>query len=113
MCLRMKVGSAMKETIRTHVVLPKRLVSAVDGLVGQRHRSRYVEEAVEAKLQHDQQVSALSELTAAGGVLDRASHPEWATPEQTSAWVRQLRQEADEHTMRKIARTPSHDQTPA
>jgi metal-responsive CopG/Arc/MetJ family transcriptional regulator len=91
----------VKETIRTHVVLPRELVEAVDRIVGSRRRSQYVEDAVSEKLMRDRQRAALEQYA---GILDPAAHPEWSTPEQTSAWVRDLRAQAEERTARKLAR---------
>ena len=98
----MRVVTLMKETIRTHVVLPKDLVEAVDRIVGQRRRSQFVEEAVKEKVFRERQRTVVEELARTGGVLSRDAHPEWATPEQTSAWVRKLREEADAATLSKI-----------
>jgi hypothetical protein len=78
----------VEETIRTHVVLPRSLVEAVDRLVGRRKRSAFLAEAVEEKLARDRLGHALE---ATAGFLDRDSHPEWATPEDVSVWVRELR----------------------
>ena len=99
----------IRETVRTHVVLPKELVEAVDSMVGQRRRSQFVEEAVKEKVARERQRTALEELARAGGVLSKEDHPEWATPEQTSAWVRQLRTEADAATVNKIRPGHPHD----
>ena len=92
----------VKATIRTHVVLPRELVEAVDRIVGSRRRSQYVQEAVSEKLLRDRQRAALDRYA---GILDPAAHPEWATPAQSSAWVRELRTQAEERTARKLART--------
>jgi metal-responsive CopG/Arc/MetJ family transcriptional regulator len=89
------------KTIRTHVILPEELVEAVDELVGHRKRSAYIAEAIEAKVAHDRLGKALKE---AAGALANADYPEWETPEKTSAWVRELRREADEATERKLIR---------
>jgi metal-responsive CopG/Arc/MetJ family transcriptional regulator len=89
------------KTIRTHVILPEELVEAVDELVGHRKRSAYIAEAVEARVAHDRLGKALKE---AAGALADADYPEWETPEKTSAWVRELRREADEATERKLSR---------
>jgi metal-responsive CopG/Arc/MetJ family transcriptional regulator len=90
-----------EKTIRTHVVLPKELVEEVDELVGQRKRSAYIAEAVEAKVAHDRFGKALKESV---GILSAEDYPEWETPERISAWVRELRNEADEGTERKLSR---------
>ncbi len=76
------------ETIRTHVILPKDLVDEVDRVVGQRRRSEFVADALRAKLAHVRQGEA---LRAAAGMLNPADYPQWSTPEKTSAWVREQR----------------------
>jgi hypothetical protein len=95
----------LKATIRTTVVLSRDLVEAVDRLVGARRRSRYVEEAVAERLRRDHQMQALED---AAGVLDPADYPHWATPEQTSAWVRALRREGDAQSMAKLRDEQDH-----
>ena len=97
----MRVVTLMKETIRTHVVLPKDLVEAVDRMVGQRRRSQCVEEAVKEKVFRERQVQALEQYA---GILDPAKYPEWDSPDKISAWVRGLREEADAATARKLTR---------
>lgn len=77
-----------RETVRTHVVLPKELVDAIDRLVGHRRRSSFLAEAVEEKLDRERLGKA---LTATSGFLAAEFHPEWETPEIVSAWVRELR----------------------
>lgn len=88
-----------EQMIRTHVLLPRQLVESVDQLVGQRKRSAFVARAIEDKLAHERLGRALE---MAQGYLDNDAHPEWETPEKTSAWVRELRREADKSTARKI-----------
>ena len=92
----------MKAMVRTHVLLPRDLVEAVDELVGERRRSRFVEEAVEEKMARERQRKAVVE---AAGILKGANYPYWSTPKQTSQWVRDLRREADAATMRKVSRS--------
>jgi Arc/MetJ-type ribon-helix-helix transcriptional regulator len=94
----------MSETVRTHVILPKDLVAAIDRLVGQRRRSQYVEQAVAEKLRRDRQGQTLADVLAHGPLIDPAAHPEWATPEQTAAWISDLRAEADANAQQKRAR---------
>jgi metal-responsive CopG/Arc/MetJ family transcriptional regulator len=92
----------MAETmVRTHVVLPKELLEAVDELVGPRKRSAFIAEAVEALVARERLGKALEEAT---GFLAAEDYPEWETPEKISAWVRELRREADESTERKLRR---------
>jgi hypothetical protein len=83
------------ETIRTHVVMPKDLLEAVDRLVGRRGRSAFLAEAVKEKVERERLGDAL-ERTA--GFLADEAHPEWATPEMVSAWVRELRSADDDET---------------
>lgn len=74
--------------MHTHVVIARELVEAVDRLVGGRKRREFVADAIREKLEREQLGRAL-ERTA--GFLAPGSHPEWETPEQVSAWVRNLR----------------------
>ena len=88
-----------KDDIRTHIVLPRAVVADVDRLVGHRRRSQFVVDAVCEKLRREQLAAALD---ATAGILADADIPHWATPEQASAWVRELRREADAATERKL-----------
>jgi len=103
----MKAVYSMEELVRTHVLLPRPLVEAVDQLVGQRRRSRFVEDAVAEKMVRERQRQALRALKDGSGALNPADYPHWATPEQTSQWVHDLRRQADAQTTRKLRRT--HD----
>lgn len=89
------------ETVRAHVVLPKELLESVDELVGYRKRSAYIAEAIEARIAHDRLGKALEK---SAGILSAEDYPHWETPEKVSAWVRELRREADESTERKLSR---------
>jgi metal-responsive CopG/Arc/MetJ family transcriptional regulator len=88
-----------KEDFRTHIVLPREVVEDVDRLVGHRKRSHFMAEAVKEKLRREKLNAALE---ATAGILKDVDIPEWATPEKTSAWVRDLRREADAATERKL-----------
>ncbi|MGH2617603.1 MAG: hypothetical protein ACRDJC_20410 [Thermomicrobiales bacterium] len=92
----------MSETIRAHVVMPKDLVDAVDGLVGQRKRSAFFVQAVAEKLERERLGRALAETA---GFLADDAHPEWSTPEKVSAWVRELR------SLDRDAREPSRSRS--
>ncbi|MGE0544147.1 MAG: hypothetical protein AB7R89_28610 [Dehalococcoidia bacterium] len=81
-----------KEDYRIHIVLPREVVDEVDRLVGHRRRSKFMTEAVQEKLRREKLTAA---LVATAGLLKDADIPHWATPEKTSAWVRDLRQEDD------------------
>lgn len=81
--------------IRTHVVMPEELVAAVDQLVGPRHRSRFITDAVEERVKRERRVQAA--IAVAGSLIDDPDIPdEWRTAEGTSDWVRTIRKEADE-----------------
>jgi predicted transcriptional regulator len=89
------------ETVRTHVVLPKKLVSELDKLVGARRRSRFVEEAIAEKLARERQARAFEDTS---GVLKGKDYPEWETPEKVSDWVRRMRAVDNAATERKLRR---------
>jgi metal-responsive CopG/Arc/MetJ family transcriptional regulator len=97
----MRGAVVVEEMMRTHVVLPRDLVEAVDRLVGQRKRSEFVAAAVCERLDRENLRAALRETA---GSLNLADYPEWSTPEKTSAWVRELRREDDQATERKLRR---------
>ena len=89
------------ETVRAHVVLPKELVDEVDRLVGHRKRSAYLAAVLAEALKRERLGRALA---ATAGSLDRSDYPEWETPEQVSAWVRELREVDQEISDRKLNR---------
>jgi hypothetical protein len=74
--------------VRTNLMLPEQLVEEVDRRAGARGRSRYVAEAVEARLRRDR-LRDVVEATA-GAFKD---NPDWKTSEDVVRWVRQLRAE--------------------
>ncbi len=76
--------------VRTNLLLPDALVREVDKFAGPRGRSRFVAEALEAKLKRERLAVAIRE---SAGALDMRLHPEWATSEDVVAWVRALRAE--------------------
>lgn len=78
----------MRMNVRTNLLLPEGLVSEVDHFAGPRGRSRYVAEALEARIQRDRLREAME--TTAGAWKDR---PEFATSEMVVEWVRALRAE--------------------
>jgi predicted transcriptional regulator len=89
------------ETIRTHMVLPRDLVDAIDDLVGQRKRSAFVAEAVAEKVDRERFGRALANTV---GSLNAEDYPEWETGEKISAWVREMRAIDNEIGNRKLAR---------
>jgi len=74
--------------VRTNLLLPEDLVREVDRLAGPRNRSRYVAEALEARLRRDR----LREAVEATAGVWRDRDP-WGSSEAVVAWVRGLRSE--------------------
>jgi hypothetical protein len=74
-----------RETMRTHIVIPKDLVSTIDRLVGKRARSRFLVEAAEEKLARARRAKI---LLGAAGALANDAIPEW---ENSAEWVRRSR----------------------
>lgn len=80
----------VRMTVRTNLLLPRELVEEVDRYAGPRGRSRYVAEALAARLRHDRLQEAI-ESTA--GALHRTDYPHWRSSDAVVAWVRELRSE--------------------
>ncbi len=76
--------------VRTNLLLPKELVDEVDKFAGERGRSRYVAEALRAKLKRDRLQDAIARTA---GVLKAEDYPEWSTSEKVIEWVRARRAE--------------------
>jgi hypothetical protein len=74
--------------VRTNLLLPKELVEEVDRFAGQRGRSRYVAEALRARVKRDR-LREIVEQTA-GAWKD---NPLWKTDQDVIDWVRGLRAE--------------------
>lgn len=88
--MRTRVRNAVRMAVRTNLMLPPELVAEVDRIAGPRNRSRYVTEAVQARLKRDH----LKEVwDRSFGILNKEDHPEWATSEMVVEWVRALRAE--------------------
>ncbi|HEX2141473.1 MAG TPA: CopG family transcriptional regulator [Candidatus Limnocylindria bacterium] len=77
-------------TVRTNLLLPKEPVDEVDRYAGPRGRSRYVAEALEARLRRDRLRDA---VRATAGKLMPEHYPQWRTSEQVVDWVRARRAE--------------------
>lgn len=90
---------ALNEAVRTHIVVPRDVVAAVDRVAGRRRRSEFITEAVREKLTRELQKAALA---ATAGALAGAEYPEWETPEKTSAWVHDRRRSDDARTDEKL-----------
>ena len=92
MCVdvRTHVRQDVRMAVRTNLMLPPELVAEVDRIAGPRNRSRYVAEAVQARVRRDH----LKEVwDRSFGILKTEDHPEWATSEMVVEWVRARRAE--------------------
>jgi metal-responsive CopG/Arc/MetJ family transcriptional regulator len=77
-------------TVRTNLLLPEALVREVDKYAGPRGRSRFVAEALEAKLKRERLREAIA---ATAGILKAEDYPHWRTSEDVVEWVRAGRAE--------------------
>jgi len=75
--------------MRTHVVLPNKVVEDIDELVGKRNRSRFLTEAATERLRRERLLRAIKE---GAGSLSDEDYPEWDTPEKIAEWLRRLRE---------------------
>jgi hypothetical protein len=80
----------VRMNVRTNLLLPRKLVEEVDRFAGPRGRSRYVADALEAKLRRDRLREA---VTTTAGALRAQEYPYWATPGGVVDWVRARRAE--------------------
>lgn len=76
--------------VRTNLLLPKELVEEVDHFAGERGRSRYVAEALRARLKRDRLLEVIEQTA---GAWDAERYPEFATSEKVVEWVRARRAE--------------------
>lgn len=78
---------------RTHVIVSDEVMQAIDARVGQRGRSRFIEEAAREKLQR---LGLEESLKATSGMLNDSVRSEWADRESSREWVQTTRRsEAD------------------
>lgn len=70
---------------RTHVVLDDEVLAAIDGAVGQRGRSRFLEEAAREKLAR---LALEDALRSTAGIVRSGRYPQWRDRESTARWVR-------------------------
>jgi len=83
----------MAVRIPTNLTLPPDLVSEVDRLAGRRNRSAFVEAAIRDRLKREQLRLAMAR---AAGAWTANDYPEFATPQDVAAWVRERRAEEPE-----------------
>ena len=74
---------------RTHVVMPKELVAAIDKLVGRRARSKFLTEAAEEKVRRERLSRAMEKV--AGSLVGSETPTGWETSEGAADWVRASR----------------------
>lgn len=86
--MRTTVRYRVRMNVRTNLLLPEALVVEVDHFAGPRGRSRYVAEALQARLKRDRLLEAIA--ATAGAWKD---HPLFPTDESVVDWVRALRAE--------------------
>jgi Arc/MetJ-type ribon-helix-helix transcriptional regulator len=80
--------------MRLHVVLDEDVVKEIDSYVGKRGRSKFIREAIEAKVEEDtRRLEALERL--------RGSMPDFA-PHMTPDWVRDENRRESEAFDRKL-----------
>lgn len=73
---------------RTHVVLSDEVVAAIDERVGERGRSRFLEQAAREKLERMDQEAAIRE---GAGILKKRDYPHWRDQDAINEWVRTQR----------------------
>lgn len=73
---------------RTHVIIADDVLHKIDQLVGQRGRSRFLDEAAREKLARTVEFDAFE---SAFGIIDPADYPQWRDREVTAATVREGR----------------------
>ena len=81
-------GTTGGATARTHVVLGDEILDAIDQLVGQRGRSRFLEEAAREKLERLELEHALASTA---GILKSKDYPEFEDQASINEWVRAQR----------------------
>jgi hypothetical protein len=86
--VRIAVRHGVRMNVRTNLLLPKDLVEEVDHFAGERGRSRYVAEALRARIKRDRLLEAIA--ATAGAWRD---NPLWQTDQDVVDWVRALRAE--------------------
>lgn len=73
---------------RAHVVMSDETLAEIDRLVGERSRSRFLEEAAREKLERLALAAALDD---AAGVASARAYPEWRDRGAAADWVRGTR----------------------
>lgn len=77
---------------RTHVILDDEVMEAIDKVVGERGRSRFLEEAAREKLERLELEKAIRKDA---GILKEKDYPEWHDQHSINDWVRAQRRTED------------------
>lgn len=75
---------------RTHVVISDDLLSAIDDVVGERGRSRFLEQAAREKLDR---LALEGALRATAGIAKGKRYEHWRDREAVAEWVRRGRRD--------------------
>ncbi len=73
---------------RTHVIISDEVIAAIDDRVGERGRSRFLEEAAREKLERLDLEAAIRE---GSGLLKDEHYPHWRDTTAVQEWVRRSR----------------------
>ena len=73
---------------RTNVVMSDEVLEAIDKTVGQRGRSRFLEEAARDRLRR---LALEKDLRTRTRIIDPETHPHWRDAATARAWVRSVR----------------------
>jgi hypothetical protein len=87
---------------RSHVILDDGVLQAIDDKVGQRGRSRFLEEAAREKLKRIELEAAIRK---GAGILKDEDYPHWRDTASVQEWVRASRRgalTADDFPMREV-----------
>jgi len=90
----------------TALRLPEELLAEIDGFVGPGKRSEFIVRAVERALLQLKQEKALKTYH---GAWTEDDYPEFATPDDTERWVRQVREGSDERVRRPDGGRPGEE----
>ncbi|HZU71807.1 MAG TPA: hypothetical protein VE990_03455 [Acidimicrobiales bacterium] len=73
---------------RTHVILSDEVIAAIDERVGERGRSRFLEDAAREKLERQDLEAAIRK---GAGILKDKDYPHWRDTGSVQEWVRSSR----------------------
>lgn len=80
------------ETRLTTIRFPDKLLSEIDKYIGHGNRSKFIIDATRKELHKLKQRKAIHNVA---GVFNDNDYPELKTSEDTSNWVRKMREESD------------------